>query len=75
MYTSIFTDFSLKPGTQNTMNSVDAGILQNQYTLHMAVQINSMFAVVPTNSNFAALVLHFVPSRWKKNIIVRISST
>jgi hypothetical protein len=48
------------------MNSVVAGNLQNQYTPHMAVRINLMFAVVPRNLNFAALVLHFVPSRCKK---------
>jgi len=57
------------------MNSVVVGILQNQYTLHTAVRINLMFAVVPRNLNFTALVLQFVPSRRKKNIIVRINGT
>lgn len=42
----MFTDFRRKTGTQNTLNSVVGGILQIQYTLHMAVRIHLMFAVV-----------------------------
>lgn len=77
LYSLIFTLFSRKPGTQNALNSMVGGIIQNQFTHHMAVQINLMFAVQPTNFNCATLVLHCVPTslQKKKHVIVCINGS